>query len=696
MAYDKNMTNNTIIDNPFCAPYNTPYDAIPYDRIVPEHFIPAVKEGIKREEAEIEAICNNPEEPDFRNTIEAFERTGCMLGDVLRAFEALINSRSYDKLITKSEEINKLCTEHNNNITLNTKLFERIKSVHDKNGPLSKEQKRLLEEIYTMFVRSGAELKDEEREIYREICQKLTSLTLKFQENSIKDTDGYALHVTKKEDLDGLPEDLLETAAATAKEQGKEGWIFTLHRPSYIPFITFCKNRELRRHIYMAYSTLGAKNNEYDNREIVKEIVNTRLRLAKLLGYDNYCDYVLEERMAKNSDAVFAMLGKLTWAYLPAARNEMQQIKDIAQEYEGDDFEFMPWDFAYYSEKLKERKYDLNDRVVRQYFNLEQAIYGAFYLATRMYGITFKLRNEIPVFHPDVKVWEVLDYDGRFLALLYCDFYARKGKHAGAWMDSLKPQYRDYDGRDHRPHITLSTNYRKPTPDKPTLLNFDELNTLMHEFGHCLHGILSNVTYASQCSPNVLWDFVEMPSQIMENFAIEKEFLRAFAFHYETGEVIPDSILDNIRRSHTFKAAYQCIRQVGLGLIDQAWHNISEPFNGDVLEYEHKATAALRLMPVIPETGITPQFGHIMSGGYAAGYYSYKWAEMLDADAFSLFKEKGIMNMQVAQSFRDNILSRGDTEHPMELYIRFRGRKPQIEALLERDGIKENKKDTNE
>lgn len=688
------MIKNTIINNPFCAAYNTLYDAIPYDRIIPEHFIPAVKEGIRLEEAEMEMICNNPEEPDFQNTIEAFERSGNMLGDVLRAFEALINSRSYDKLITISEEINRLCTEHNNNITLNIRLFERIKTVYEKNEDLNKEQKRLLEEIYTMFVRSGAELKDAERETYRKICQKLSSLTLKFQENSIKDSDAYTLHVTDKNDLEGLPEDLIETAAATAKEQEKEGWVFTLHRPSYIPFITFCKNRELRRQMYMAYSTLGAKGNEFDNREIVKDIVNTRLQLADLLGYENYSDYVLEERMAKNSDAVFAMLGKLTWAYLPAARHEMQQIKDIAKEYEAEDFEFMPWDFAYYSEKLKERKYNLDDSVVRQYFNLEQAIYGAFYLATRMYGITFKLCSEIPVFHPDVKVWEVFDYDGSFLALLYCDFYARKGKHAGAWMDSLKPQYRDSDGKDHRPHITLSTNYRKPSPGKPTLLNFDELNTLMHEFGHCLHGILSNVTYASQCSPNVLWDFVEMPSQIMENFSAEKEFLKAFAFHYETGEVIPDSILDNIRRSRTFKAAYQCVRQVGLGLIDQAWHNISKPFNGDVLEHEHKATAALRLMPVIPETGITPQFSHIMSGGYAAGYYSYKWAEMLDADAFSLFKEKGIMNMQVAQSFRDNILSRGDTEHPMELYMRFRGRKPQIDALLERDGIKESEEET--
>ncbi len=682
--------NNDIKNNPFCEENNTPHNAVPYDRIKLEHFIPAVKYGIKNEEASINAICTNSNVPDFENTIEAFERSGEMLSDVLRAFETLINSNSNDETITVSEEINKLYTEHSNNITLNEKLFERIKFVYDdkqKQALLSKEQKRLLEETYTMFVRSGANLKGKEREEYRQLCQKLSALSIKFQENLIKDTDAYTLHITDPKNLEGLPLDLIETAATTAADEGKEGWIFTLHRPCYIPFITFCKNRELRKRMYMEYSTLGAKNNNYDNRKIVIEIVNARLRLANLLGYNTYSDYILSERMAKNSDAVYAMLGKLTWAYLPAARNEMAEITEIAKQSEGDDFVFMPWDFAYYSEKLKEKKYSISDEETRPYFKLEQAVYGVFYLATRLYGITFKENKKVPTFNPDVRVWEVYDYDGRYLALLYCDFYARKGKHGGAWMDSLKLQYRDSKGNDHRPHVTLSTNFRKPASDKPTLLNFDELNTLLHEFGHCLHGILSDVTYASQCSPNVLWDFVEMPSQIMENFATKEEFLKAFAFHHETGETIPQEIIDKIRNSRTFKAAYQCVRQVGLGLTDQAWHNISQPFEGDVLQFEHKATAALRLMPVIREAGITPQFSHIMSGGYSAGYYSYKWAEMLDADAFSLFEEQGILNMSVAESFRKNILSRGDTEHPMDLYLRFRGRKPQIDALLKRDGI---------
>lgn len=683
------MNKNTI-NNPFYTTYDTPYNAIPYDRIELEHFIPAIEKGIKDEDKSINDICNNTKEADFENTIVAFERAGEMLGDVIRAFEALINSQSNDDIVAISEEINKLYTEHCNNITLNKKLFERIKTVYNNNNEkLTKEQKRLLEDIYTMFVRSGANLKDNEQEEYRNITQRLSLLSLKFQENIVKDTDAYTLHITDKKELEGLPSDLIETASITAKEQKKDGWVFTLHRPCYIPFMTFCKNRELRKQMYLAYSTLGAKSNEYDNRNIVKESVNTRLRLANLLGYNTYSDYILAERMAQNSDAVFSMLGKLTWAYLPAARKEMNDIKATATEIEGCEFDFMPWDFAYYSERFKERKYNISDEQVRPYLKLEQAIHGTFHLATELYGITFKPNNNVPVFHPDVKVWEVYDYNGDFLALLYCDFYTRKGKHAGAWMDSLKLQYRDADGNDHRPHVTLSTNFRKPGSDKPTLLNFDELNTLLHEFGHCLHGIFSNVTYASQCSPNVLWDFVEMPSQIMENFTAEEEFLRTFAFHHETGESMPAELLQKIKEARTFKAAYQCVRQVGLGLIDQAWHNISKPFEGDVLDYEHKATASLRLMPVIDETGITPSFSHIMSGGYSAGYYSYKWAEMLDADAFSLFRERGIMNKEVANSLRENILSKGNNEHPMELYLRFRGRKPQIDALLERDGIRE-------
>lgn len=683
------MEYNKKEKNPLLMPFDTPFGAIPYDRITLEDFVPAVKACIERENEVIEEICNSNEKATFENTIARFDYSGTALSVVVCAFNALINSRSYDEILAVEEEIQQLCTQHQNSISLNDRLFARIKEVYEaSDSNLNTSQKRLLEQTYTSFVRGGANLKGKERDRYCQLTESLTLLSLKFQENSIKDTDAFTLNITDKNDIEGLPADVAEAAANLAKENGSEGWTFTLHRPSYLPFITYCRNRELRKQMYLAYNTIGAKGNCYDNREIVKEIVNKRLELARLLGFNTYSDYVLAERMAQNTDAVFSMLGKLTWSYLPAARNEMKEIEEYARKEEGDKFDFQRWDFAYYSEKLKEERYSINDELVRPYFELNQAIHGAFYLATRLYGVTFKQNHDIPVFNPDVKVWEVYDYDGNYLALLYCDFFARKGKHSGAWMDSIKPQYKDNDGKDHRPHITLSTNYRKPLPGKPTLLSHDEFNTLMHEFGHCLHGILSDVTYPSQCSPNVLWDFVELPSQIMENFSTEEEFLKHFAFHHKTGENMPQEMLQRINEASTFKAAYQCIRQVGLGLIDQAWHNISEPFNGDVLKYEQSVTAALRVMPVIEETGITPQFGHIMSGGYAAGYYSYKWAEVLDADAFSRFKEEGIMNMKVAQSFRDNILSKGDSEHPMKLYIRFRGRKPQIEPLLERDGLK--------
>ena len=686
---EQKKEKDILAENPFFTPYGTPYGAIPYDRILLGHFVPAVKEGIRREEEAIEAICSNEEPATFGNTIAALDRAGLMLGEVIGAFNALLNARSNDELLAVEEEIELLHTAHSNNITLNERLFTRIKEVYKGDtSQLSGEQKRLLEQTYKSFVRNGANLQGEEREEYRRLTERLAVLGIKFQENCIKDTDAYTLHVTEASDLEGLPADVIDAAHNNAKENGHEGWLFTLHRPSYLPFITFCRNRDLRRQMYMAYSTIGAKGNSHDNRAIVTETVNCRLKLARLLGYNTYSDYILDERMAQNSDAVFSMLGKLTWSYLPVAHKEMDELMEYARECEGDCFDFKPWDFAFYSEKLKEKKHGLNDSMVRPYFEMNQVIHGAFYLATRLYGITFKQNHDIPLFNPDAKVWEVYDYDGTFLALLYCDFFARKGKHAGAWMDAIKPQYKEPDGTDHRPHITLSTNYRKPLPGKPTLLNHDEVNTLMHEFGHCLHGILSDVIYASQCSPNVLWDFVEMPSQIMENFATEEEFLKNFAFHHETGEDMPQEVLQKIKDARTFNAGYQCVRQVGLGLIDQAWHNISRPFDGDVIEYEHSVTEALHVMKPVEGTGITPQFGHIMSGGYAAGYYSYKWAEMLDADAFARFKEEGIMNMKVAQSFRDNILSKGDSEHPMELYIRFRGHRPQIEPLLERDGIK--------
>jgi peptidyl-dipeptidase Dcp len=688
------MINNTNIqtvlaDNPFLAPYDTPFEAIPFDRIEISHILPAIKAGIQIEEREIADIADNAALATFENTIEPFEKSGEIIMKVSAVLNTYMNVRNDDELQALSEEAYSLLTEHRNNIYLNEKLFARIKTVYDNTDRtmLTGEQQRLLEIIYKAFVRAGANLSSEGKEKYRELTQQLNKLELKFQENTLKETDAYQLHITDASQLDGLPERLVESAAIAAQEAGKEGWVFTLHRPSYVPFLCFSTRRELRQELYMAYSSLGAKGDEYDNRALVVQIVNARLELARLLGYNTYSDYITSERMAQNVDAVFSLLGRLSWSYLPTARREVDEIKELAREIEGKDFEMMPWDFLYYSEKLKQKKYSINDEMLRPYFSLEQVLHGVTNLATRLYGITFRRSEKIPVYHPDVQVFEVYDYDERFLALLYCDFFPRKGKRSGAWMDSIKGQYKDKAGVDHRPHVTLTTNATKPTAEKPAMLTIDEVNTLLHEFGHCLHGIFSDVTYQSMCSPDVLWDFVELPSQIMENFTTEKEFLNTFAFHYETGETIPDELLQKVNDARNFKVGYNCIRQVGLGLIDQAWHNISKPFDGEVLAYEHNVTEALVLLPNVDATGITPQFSHIMTGGYSAGYYSYKWAEMLDADAFSLFKENGVFSTRVAQSFRDNILARGNSEHPKILYRRFRGCDPQLDALLARDGI---------
>lgn len=675
-------------NNPFLQKYDTPFEAIPFDKIELSHIIPAIKHGIAVEQQQIDAIVENVAQPTFENTIEALECTGEIISKVTSVLNTYMNSRSDDELQTLSEEAYSLLTEHRNNIYLNEELFEKIRAVRNAVGDtLIGEQKRLLDTVYQNFVRAGAELSKEDKEKYRELSQRLNKLELKFQDNTLKETDAFTLHITEREKLDGLPERLIESAALAACEAGQEGWIFTLHRPSYVSFLTFSPQRELRRQLYMAYSSLGAKGDEYDNRAIVVQIVNTRLEVARLLGYNTYSEYITSERMAQNVDAVFSLLGRLSWSYLPTASREVDEICELAREIEGKDFEMMPWDFLYYSEKLKQKKHSINDEMLRPYLPLEQVLHGIANLATRLYGITFRKNDEIPVYHLDVKVFEVYDFDGRFLALLYCDFFPRKGKRSGAWMDSIKGQYKDKNGIDHRPHVTLTTNATKPTADKPAMLTIDEVNTLLHEFGHCLHGIFSDVTYESLCSPDVLWDFVELPSQIMENFTTEKEFLNSFAFHYETGETIPDEVLQKVNDARNFKVGYNCIRQVGLGLIDQAWHNISKPFDGEVLAYEHSVTEALALLPRVASTGITPQFSHIMTGGYSAGYYSYKWAEMLDADAFALFKENGVFSTKIAQSFRDNILARGNSEHPKVLYRKFRGSDPQLDAMLSRDGI---------
>lgn len=677
--------------NPFLEVYNTPRGTAPFDRIRPEHYEPAIREGIRRHNAEIEVITAQTEAPTFANTIFPYEKSGELLQRAASVFGNLLSAETNDEMQELAKVLMPLMSEHGNDIRLNERLFARIKAVYDnrENENLTTEQEKLLEDIYRGFARNGANLQGEARQCYRELSKKLSLLTLQFSENNLKETNEYELHLTDEKQLAGLPATVIEAAAETAREKGKEGWIFTLQAPSYVPFLTYADNRELRRELYMAYNTKCTHDNATCNLDIVKELVNTRLALARLLGYEDYASYVLTERMAQNSEAVYRLLNQLLEAYTPTARQEYAEVLALARQTEGAGFEVMPWDWSYYSHKLKEQKYSIDDELLRPYFELGKVKEGVFGLATRLYGIMFRKNPDIPVYHKDVEAYEVFDRDGRYLAVLYTDFHPRVGKRSGAWMTGYKEQWKDpQTGEDSRPHVSIVMNFTKPTQEKPALLTFSEVETFLHEFGHSLHGMLANTTYGSLSGTNVYWDFVELPSQFMENFAVEKEFLHTFARHYQTGELIPDELVQRIVDSSNFNAAYACLRQVSFGLLDMAWYTRTEPFEGDVKAYEQAAWARAQILPVVPEACMSTQFSHIFAGGYAAGYYSYKWAEVLDADAFSLFKEKGIFNPEVAASFRKNILSKGGTEHPMELYKRFRGQEPTIDALLKRNGIR--------
>jgi peptidyl-dipeptidase Dcp len=677
--------------NPFFEKYNTPHQTVPFDKIKNEHYEPAMLEGIKLHEAEIEAIINNPEAPTFANTIVAYEKSGKFLDRVTTVFGNLRSAETNDDLQKIAQKMIPLLSEHSNNISLNEKLFQRVKAVYKQKSKLSLtiEQAKLLDDIYDGFVRRGANLQGEARNKYRELSKKLSTLTLQFGENNLKETNNFQLVLTQKEQLAGLPEGIVEAAAQTAREKGVEGWVITLHAPSYVPFMTYASNRELRKELYMAYNTKCTKDNEFNTLDIVKDLVNTRMQIAQLLGYKSYADYTLKERMAESSKNVYKLLDQLLDAYTPTAKAEYNEVQELARSTQGKEFRLMPWDWSYYSDQLKNKKFSLNDEMLRPYFELSNVKEGVFGLATRLYGITFRKNSEIPVYHPDVDAYEVLDKDGSFLAVLYTDFHPRAGKRAGAWMTSFKGQWiDDQTGENSRPHITLVMNFTKPTESKPALLTFDEVNTFLHEFGHGLHGIFANTHYESLSGTSVYRDFVELPSQIMENFAVEKDFLSTFAKHYQTGEIIPDTLVQRIIDSSNFNVAYACLRQVSFGLLDMGWYTRTTPFTGDVKAYEQKAWEKAQILPVVEGTCMSAQFSHIFAGGYSAGYYSYKWAEVLDADAFSLFMQKGIFNQEVAQSFRNNILSKGGTEHPMTLYKRFRGQEPTIDALLIRNGIK--------
>ena len=688
------MTNHT---NPFFAPFDTPHGTVPFDRIRPEHYEPAVHEGIRRQIAEIDTIISNPETPTFANTIEAYERSGRLLTTVNAVFGNLHSAETNDELEQLAQTLMPLLSEHYNNITLNEQLFARVRQVyeHTDKAQLTPEQQTLLEETYLSFVRNGAGLQGEARDRYRELCKGMSLLTLQFGEHCLKETNSYQLVLTDRAQLSGLPETIIEAAAETAREKGlPEGqWVFTLQAPSYVPFMQHADNRDLRRELYMAYYTKCTHpDNGCSNLDIVKQIVNGHLELVRLLGYRNYADYVLKHRMAQASTHVYRLLDQLLEAYTPTAHREAAEVEAFAREEQGDDFTLMPWDWSYYAQKLKDRKYQLNDEMLRPYFELSRVKEGVFGLATRLYGITFRKNPDIPVYHKDVDAYEVYDKDGSFLAIFYADFHPRAGKRSGAWMTSYKGQWKDpATGENSRPQVSVVMNFSKPTQGKPALLTFSEVETFLHEFGHSLHGMFANTTYESLSGTNVYWDFVELPSQFMENYARQKEFLQTFARHYLTDEPIPDELVQRINDSANFNAAYACLRQVSFGLLDMAWYTRTEPFEGDVEQYEKQAWARAQVLPAVEGTCMSVQFSHIFTGGYSAGYYSYKWAEVLDADAFELFRQKGIFNTETANSFRENILSKGGTEHPMTLYKRFRGQEPSIDALLIRNGIKPEK-----
>jgi peptidyl-dipeptidase Dcp len=668
--------------------YDTPHHTAPFDRIRTEEYEPAMREGMRQHEEEIQQIIHNPEAPNFENTIVALERSGELLDRVTDVFFNLLEAESNDEMQELAQKLSPVLSEHANRITLNEALFARVKAVYEaEHGVRSGEELRLLESTYDSFVRSGANLNETQKQRYRELSKELSQLTVQFGQNHLKETNSYLKVITDEAVLEGMPESALTAAKETAKEKGVEGWAFTLQAPSYVPFLTYCGDRNLRKELYLAYQTQCSHENENSNLELVKRIVNTRMELAQLLGYHTYAEFVLKKRMAEDAEHVYRLLNQLLEAYTPTARKEVEELTEFASRLEGTEMELMPWDWSYYSEKLKKEKYHFDTEMLRPYFPLKQVIDGVFGLAHRLYGISFKENAEIPVYHPDVKAFEVFDKDGSYLAVLYADFHPRETKQSGAWMTEYKNQWKR-DGENSRPHVSITMNFTKPTADKPALLTLGEVETFLHEFGHALHGIFADTTYASLSGTHVYRDFVELPSQIMENFAIEKEFLHTFAKHYLTGEDLPDEYIERIVEASNYHAAYACLRQVSFGLLDMAWYDRSEAFDGEVRAFEKEAWKRAQVLPQVAETCMSVQFSHIMDGGYSAGYYSYKWAEVLDADAFSLFKEKGIFTQEVAESFRRELLSKGGTVHPMTLYKRFRGQEPTIDALLKRNGIK--------
>ena len=681
--------------NPLLSRFKTPRETIPFNKIKNEHFIPAFDESCNQLNDEIFKIINNPESPTFENTIVALERSGSLLKRVSGVFNGLLDTENDDEFFEISQIISPQISACHHNTYLNDTLFSRVKEIYTQRIALnlSTEDARLLLKTYNNFFDKGANLSPNNKDRYREISTELNLLELKFNQNVQKDENCFELLLTDSKDLEGLSASVLEAAAMEAHERNMEGWLFTLAKPSYVPFMRDSKNRELREKMYRAKMNVGNNNNEYDNKEIAQKIVNIRLEIARMMNFRNYAEYVLKDRMAKDKDNVIDLLQELLDNYKPLAVNEYNLILGFAAASEkAENFTLMPWDWSYYSEKLKNLNYNINDEITRPYFEMERVREGVFNLATKLYGITFRENKKIPVYHPDVKAYEVFDRRGNYLAVLYTDFYQRPTKVSGEWMYNFQGQYIDAEEKDQRPHVVIATNFSAPTETRPTLLTYTEVKDLLHELGHALHGILSKCTYESLSGTNVEPDFAELPSQILENWIKEKDFLDQFAVHNETGQKIPANIVKKLIDATNFNIGYECCFQVGLSLLDLSWHSITEPFDGNFEKFEKTAWDPAVVMPEVPNTLMTTSFYHIFSDNdYAAGYYGYKWAEVLDADAFAAFKDAGIFSRAVATSFMENILSKGDTDDPNRLYIRFRCQQPTIDALLQRNGIKSSK-----
>ena len=675
------------MENPFLRESSAPFGAPEFDKIKNEHYLPAFEAGIAEAKAEIDAIVANEDEPTFENTIEAMEYAGQTLNKVASVFYALMEANTNDEMQQIAEQISPMLNDYSMYVSLNAPLFEKVKAVYEKKDELGLDvdQLKLLEDNYKGFVRGGANLSDEDKELYSKWSEELSLLTLQFSRNVLAATNAYVLNITDEAELAGLPEFVRTMAAETAAEKGLEGWAFTLDAPSYSPFLKYSENRDLRKDIWTAYNT-RAVGGEFDNTEIVKKIVDLRIKIANILGYETYADYALEERMAKSKTTVNEFIKNLLEPSMPFAKKDVADVLAYAKKNGFNGSQLESWDFSYWSEKYQQAEYSLSAEELKPYFQLESCIDAVFGLATRLYGISFKELDDVPVYHEDVKVYEVNDADGRHLALFYADFFPRASKRGGAWMTEFRGQS-IMNGVEYRPFITIVCNFTKPTADAPALITHDELTTFLHEFGHALHGIFAEGRYPSLTGTSVSRDFVELPSQIMENWAFEPEYLNSFAKHYQTGEPIPAELIEKVVAAKNYLAGYAQVRQLHYGYLDMAWHSLTELPSESTVDFEQKTLAPYAVMPAVAGASFSPSFSHIFSGGYSAGYYSYKWAEVLEADAFSLFKEKGIFNTEVSNSFRKNILEKGGAEDAAVIYRNFRGHDPQPEALMEKLGL---------